>query len=101
MVLPDHVGIPLGEEYGGTTYFLVETHYDNPGFHAGVVDNSGLRVFYTDRLREHDTGNVGIGLNAYKLHIIPPRQKAFRSVGVCSSNCTEQVTNEFVRLEFS
>lgn len=31
--LPGHVGIPLGEEFGGGTYFMLETHYDNPGMH--------------------------------------------------------------------
>ena len=50
--LPDHVGIPLGEEHGGATYFMLETHYDNPARHQNVVDHSGLRIFYTDQLRE-------------------------------------------------
>ena len=50
--LPDHVGIPLGEEHGGATYFMLETHYDNPTRHQNVVDHSGLRIFYTDKLRD-------------------------------------------------
>lgn len=33
--------MPLGEEYGGATYFLLETHYDNPSMHQDVIDNSG------------------------------------------------------------
>ena len=53
--LPDHVGIPLGEEHGGATYFMLETHYDNPARHQNVVDHSGLRIFYTDKLREEGT----------------------------------------------
>ncbi|KAK8718834.1 hypothetical protein OTU49_017512, partial [Cherax quadricarinatus] len=32
---PDHAGLPLGEEHGGATYFLMETHYDNPNLRPG------------------------------------------------------------------
>ena len=39
--LPDHVGMPLGEEYGGATYFMLETHYDNPAMHKDILDSSG------------------------------------------------------------
>ena len=40
-ILPEHVGMPLGEEFGGATYFMLETHYDNPAFHKDLVDTSG------------------------------------------------------------
>ena len=49
--LPDHVGMPLGEAHGGATYFMLETHYDNPGIDPDLVDKSGLRIYYTDKLR--------------------------------------------------
>ena len=29
-MFPEHVGATLGEEHGGTTYFMLEVHYDNP-----------------------------------------------------------------------
>ncbi|KAB7497844.1 MOXD1-like protein 1, partial [Armadillidium nasatum] len=38
--LPDHVGYPVGEDYGGATYFLLEIHYDNPEF-----KRDGIKVF--------------------------------------------------------
>ena len=34
--------MPLGEEYGGATYFLLETHYDNPSMHQNILDSSGI-----------------------------------------------------------
>ena len=34
--------MPLGEEYGGATYFLLETHYDNPSIHQNILDSSGM-----------------------------------------------------------
>ena len=40
-ILPGHVGMPLGEGFGGATYFMLETHYDNPAYHKDLVDTSG------------------------------------------------------------
>lgn len=34
-MLPEHVGIPLGEEHGGASYFMLEIHYDNPDLRPG------------------------------------------------------------------
>jgi len=34
--------MPLGEGFGGATYFMLETHYDNPAFHKDLVDTSGI-----------------------------------------------------------
>lgn len=62
-----------------TRFYLMETHYNNPisdnnavdgtagGFDQALVgerpqaDNSGLKLFYTRRLREHDAGVLSIG----------------------------------------
>ena len=41
--LPDHVGMPIGEDYGGATYFMLETHYDNPSIDKDIVDTSGIK----------------------------------------------------------
>jgi len=88
--LPDHTGMPLGEQYGGATYFMLETHYDNPAYHAPLVDNSGLRIKYTDQLRTYDTGMLLVGSEVNFLQFIPPRQDLFTSIGHCTSECTEQ-----------
>ena len=34
--------MPIGEEYGGATYFMLETHYDNPSMDNDLVDTSGM-----------------------------------------------------------
>ena len=36
-ILPDRAGFPMGEEYGGVTYFMMETHYDNPFLKKGKL----------------------------------------------------------------
>ncbi|CAL4133676.1 unnamed protein product, partial [Meganyctiphanes norvegica] len=90
---PDHVGLPLGEEHGGSNYFLLETHYDNPTMDKGVVDSSGIRVYHTDNLREHDAGLLTLGHNVLPQHIIPPGQE-FTTVGHCSAECTQTMLPE-------
>jgi hypothetical protein len=38
-----------------------QIHYHNPDLLAGTRDSSGLRLFYTPRLRRHDMGNLWVG----------------------------------------
>ncbi|XP_041981841.1 MOXD1 homolog 1-like [Aricia agestis] len=84
--LPENVGIPLGER-GGVSYYMLEVHYDNQELHD-VLDSSGIRVFYTPALRKHDGALFGTGIGISALHIIPPKQKAYRTVGICYPECT-------------
>ena len=56
--LPDHVGMPIGEKYGGATYFMLETHYDNPSKDKDLVDTSGIFVFKTALLLKFFIGKI-------------------------------------------
>jgi len=85
--LPNHVGMPIGEKFGGATYFMLETHYDNPSIEQNL-DTSGIRILYTDKLRQYDTGMMLIGTEVNFLHMIPPLQNSFLSLGRCTSDCT-------------
>ncbi|CAH2092791.1 unnamed protein product [Euphydryas editha] len=84
--LPENVGIPLGEK-GGISYYMLEVHYDNQALHD-FLDNSGIRIHYTPVLRDHDAALLGAGIGISALHVIPPKQKAYRTVGICSPECT-------------
>ncbi|XP_064084237.1 DBH-like monooxygenase protein 1 [Macrobrachium nipponense] len=86
---PDHVGYPLGEQHGGSTYFMMELHYDNPNLKRGVVDNSGIRIFHTENLRPNDAGILIVGHSVSPIQIVPPGRE-WMSVGICSSNCTKE-----------
>ncbi|XP_064083982.1 MOXD1 homolog 1-like [Macrobrachium nipponense] len=68
---------------------MMELHYENPNLRKGIVDNSGLRIYYTEKLREHDAGMMILGLNVSPMQIIPPGQH-WLSIGHCSSDCTGQ-----------
>ncbi|ODM90062.1 hypothetical protein Ocin01_16621, partial [Orchesella cincta] len=89
-MLPDHVGSPLGEEHGGATYFMVEMHYENPG-HLTTTDSSGIRVFYTDQLRQYDGGVMLVGYRHSPFLLIPPNQNQFLIHGVCGAECTSKM----------
>ncbi|ROT77268.1 dopamine beta hydroxylase [Penaeus vannamei] len=88
-VLPDNAGFPIGEEHGGATYFMMEIHYDNPDLKEGVVDASGIRIFHTENLREHDAGVMMVGHVVTPIQIVPPNEK-WVSVGHCDSSCTNK-----------
>ncbi|XP_042233945.1 DBH-like monooxygenase protein 1 isoform X2 [Homarus americanus] len=86
---PEHVGVPLGEEHGGATYFMLEIHYDNPNLRTGVVDSSGVRILYTQKLRQYDAGILTLGHTVSPTHIIPPAQN-WNTVAHCTAACTEK-----------
>ncbi|XP_028171043.1 MOXD1 homolog 1-like [Ostrinia furnacalis] len=85
--LPENVGIPVGER-SGVSYYMLEVHYDNQALHE-VLDSSGIRVYYTPVIREHDAALLGAGIGVSALHVIPPKQRQYRTVGICSPECTE------------
>ena len=89
--LPDHAGMPLGEKYGGADYFMLETHYDNPDVHQNIIDSSGLQIFYTRNLRQYDTAMLLLGSEVNFLHMIPPQQEMYKTIGRCTSECTQNV----------
>ncbi|XP_064097931.1 MOXD1 homolog 1-like isoform X2 [Macrobrachium nipponense] len=94
---PEHVGFPIGENHGGSSYFLMEMHYDNANLRQDVVDNSGLRIFYTEKVRKYDAANVALGHNVSPRMIIPPGQ-TWLTVGHCVSECTEMLPPEGIKV---
>ncbi|XP_059472365.1 MOXD1 homolog 2-like [Neocloeon triangulifer] len=86
---PPEAGYPL-EPTAGPRYFMLETHYTNPSMHAGVRDSSGIKIFYTTKLRPNDAGVLSVGMDPNWRHIIPPGQPAVVSEGHCIGTCTQR-----------
>ncbi|XP_017756157.1 PREDICTED: MOXD1 homolog 2-like [Eufriesea mexicana] len=84
---PPEAGYAL-DPHAGPRYYMLETHYTNPQKDAFITDSSGLRLYYTDRLRTHDAGILSIGIDPNWRHIIPPGQPEVVSEGHCISDCT-------------
>lgn len=76
----------------------METHYDNPEFKDGIIDNSGLRLWATKKTRKYDASIIETGHTVNRVfHVIPPRAKPFLSIGHCYNDCLRQVYIFFKR----
>ncbi|XP_025190486.1 MOXD1 homolog 1-like [Melanaphis sacchari] len=88
--LPDHIGVPIG---GREMYYMLEVHYDNPTLKK-VMDNSGVRVYYTEDLRPNDAGIMAVGMAVSPMHIVPPKQFAYKTASLCDKDCTNVIFPE-------
>ncbi|KAI8852729.1 PHM/PNGase F domain-containing protein [Chytridium lagenaria] len=87
--LPAEAGIAFGTGPGASRYFAMQVHYDNPLLIPDRVDASGIRIFYTDQLRQHDVGTLTLGSirisipgNSNRPTVLPPN--------LCPSSCTKR-----------
>jgi hypothetical protein len=60
IAFPDFLGVPLLGD-GGFQAFEIEIHYNNPTLDQGVVDNSGVRFYWTSEPREQEIGIISVG----------------------------------------
>ena len=52
LVLPKEAGFRMGNKSSyGVRHAILEVHYDNPQIVANITDNSGIRIYYTSKLR--------------------------------------------------
>jgi hypothetical protein len=73
-------------------------HYENPGLHPNIADNSGLELTITPHLRPHDSSMLTTGHDVSTLHLIPPGQASFTSVGHCPSLCTSSLPEQGIKV---
>jgi Copper type II ascorbate-dependent monooxygenase, C-terminal domain len=77
-------------------YFLLVTHYHDMTFDyesdepKQMADNSGLRLYLTPTLRQHDAGVLSVGVDPNWRHLIPPGQEKVVSEGHCVEDCTRR-----------
>ncbi|XP_023242126.1 DBH-like monooxygenase protein 1 [Centruroides sculpturatus] len=84
---PENAGHPLG--LPDAEWFLLEVHYDNPSLKT-AVDNSGLRITYTPKLRKYDSSVLATGNLWYPCMFVPPKQKEFVISGHVAPSCLKQ-----------
>lgn len=87
---PQEAGYPIGGK-DFSPYVRIEMHYNNPKETAGRVDSSGIKFFYTRKLRRYDAGCVELGLEYTPKMAIPPRMDRFQLSGNCITSCTQAV----------
>ncbi|XP_040217656.1 putative DBH-like monooxygenase protein 2 [Rana temporaria] len=86
---PD-MGVPIGTEED-PKYIRLEIHYSNFHNKEGLLDSSGIRIYYTPQLREHDGGILMTGIFTFPIHFIPPGADHFRNYGLCNTELIPQM----------
>lgn len=86
---PPHVGLSIGTSID-PVYVLMEVHYDNPTIQQGLLDSSGLRLFYTPKLRQYDAGVIETGVWVSLYHMLPPGMQGYKSQGHCTRECLQE-----------
>ncbi|XP_076451203.1 MOXD1 homolog 2-like [Babylonia areolata] len=71
-----------------SSYLLIQIHWNNAHFRPNMTDGSGMRVFYTPRIRPHDLGHVQIGQQDV---VIPPGVTRHLQSGGCGGECTRML----------
>ncbi|XP_070781695.1 DBH-like monooxygenase protein 2 homolog [Enoplosus armatus] len=92
--LPENAGIPVGGE-DREMFYRLEIHYNNPNNITGRTDSSGLRLYYTAQLRQHDVGIMTAGLQTldHLQYNIPPKASQFHTYSVCNTSIFSQRVN--------
>lgn len=91
IIYPEVAGMSIGAE-GDPVYIQIEIHYDNPLYRRDIIDNSGIRFTYTDKLRQHDIGVLTTGVvTSGEENFIPPRTESFTAVGHCTPFCLSKM----------
>jgi hypothetical protein len=97
-VFPDNIGLPMG---GETNRFLVlQMHYYNPELKEGIIDNSGVRVYYTTELLEQEAGVMSVvGAVDQRQHDpLPAGEERVSFAFVTPSTCTQSLWTEPINI---
>lgn len=90
IALPDDVGFRFGNASGGFLSVDVEMHYNNPDEEEGVLDDSGVRVYYTEEMRPMDMGVIQLGDPFIELENLPVSEGRSSYSFQCPGSCSEQ-----------
>jgi len=91
---PPEAGARMGYGRGTFQYIVIEMHYDNPNGIAGLVDNTGYKIYYTKNLRPHDAASLTVGDPYISFPNIPPKNQGFGLEATCPSECTSKFTTD-------
>ncbi len=64
-------------------------HYDNPQLKTDIVDNSGIKLYFTNELRQNDLGLLILGDDMPLSLQIPPNSENFEFTTICYPECSQ------------
>jgi hypothetical protein len=85
--LPDNLGAPFGGTDGFQS-FRIEIHYNNPDLVPGILDSTGIRLYYTTQIREFDVGVLSLGDPLIRLEGVSVESGLTSHAFRCPSSCT-------------
>jgi len=94
LVMPPEAGFRMGWSEYAFAFLVIEMHYDNPGLTSGLMDDSGITVFYTPDLRPYDAGTITMGDPLILFGPIPPGSSSVVYEATCPSGCTQLFPTE-------
>ncbi|XP_065112794.1 DBH-like monooxygenase protein 1 homolog [Paramisgurnus dabryanus] len=89
---PPHVGMSIGTLID-PVFVQMEIHFDNPSLQKGIVDSSGLRLYYSPILRRYDAGVIETGVWVSLFHMLPPGMQDYITEGHCTKECLQESLN--------
>ena len=88
--LPDEAGVAFGS--GSLPNFVqLQLHWTNSQLRTDYRDTSGVRMYYTTKLRPHRMGTLWLG--EFDLRI-PPQKSSSIAASTCSSRCTDTLLDQ-------
>jgi len=96
MNFPPEAGSRMGFSKAAYQYIVIEMHYDNPNGLRGVVDNSGYKMYYTEKLRKYDVSTLTVGDPYISFPSIPAHSEAFGLESTCPSQCTNKFSDDLI-----
>jgi Copper type II ascorbate-dependent monooxygenase, C-terminal domain/Copper type II ascorbate-dependent monooxygenase, N-terminal domain len=89
--LPSDMGFPLGPANFGYRSFRLQIHFDNPELFEGVIDNSGVRIFYVNSSRPIQAGMLELGDPNVQLYGEPVGRGISEHTLECGGGCSALV----------
>jgi hypothetical protein len=83
--MPPEAGVLLTNQ---NKYLIMETHYNNADLVTDSVDESGVILYYTDKLRPNEAGALNTGdpfVSLFRTPVVSGKKYTF----TCPSQCTE------------
>jgi Copper type II ascorbate-dependent monooxygenase, C-terminal domain/Copper type II ascorbate-dependent monooxygenase, N-terminal domain len=83
--LPPDMGFPLGGKTGFRSFFM-DIHYDNPELLDDIVDDTGVRIYYTKESRPIEVDVFATGDNMWEMNRVGEGVREYTFV--CSGGCS-------------
>lgn len=85
---PSEAGFPLGKS-SGVVWGAIQMHYDNPTLSSEYVDNTGVRVTVTTKLRKYAASSafvyVAANFTTFQRWELPPQEPRVELIGACDT----------------